>query len=118
MESENSSTKIDKLDNSNYHFWKIRIEHLVILKDLEIFLNDDPPGSETSTADQIALWRKKENKAQAIVGLSLSNELLENVRDANCTKDMWISIKNVFERHELLNKLSARKKVLYSHYVF
>ena len=36
MESEHSCTKIDKLDNSNYHYWKIRIEHLLILKDWKI----------------------------------------------------------------------------------
>ena len=42
MESESSTAKIDKLDNSNYHYWKIRIEHLLILKDLENFLYEDP----------------------------------------------------------------------------
>ena len=110
MESESSTAKIDKLDNSNYHYWKIRIEHLLILKDLENFLYDDPPSVDTSTAAQIASWKKKDKKAQAIIGLSLSNDLLENVRDVTSTKDMWISIKNVFERHTLLNKLSARKK--------
>ena len=86
MESESSTTKIEMLNNSNYHHWKIRIEHLLILKDLEDFLYDDPPSSETSTTAQVALWRKKDKKAQAVIGLSLSNELLENVRDVTTTK--------------------------------
>ena len=102
--------KIEMLNNSNYHRWKIRIEHVLILKDLENFLYDDQPSYDTSTDAQIALRKKKDKKAQAIIGLSLSNELLENMRDATFTKDMWISIKNVFERYTLLSKLSARKK--------
>ena len=106
MESDSSTTKIEMLKNSNYHYWKIRIEHLLILKDRN-FLYNDPP---TSTPAEIALWRKKDKKAQAIIGSSLSSELLENVRDVTSTKDMWSSIKNVFERHMLHNKLATHKK--------
>ncbi len=103
---ENSSTKIEKLNPSNYHFWKIRIQHILTLKDLEHFLDEDPPTSGT----ELLSWRKKDKKAQAIIGLTLSDELLENVREVETTKAMWTAIKNVFERHTLLNKLSARKK--------
>ena len=108
MESETSTTRIDKLDHSNYHFWKMRFEHLLILKDLENFLHEDPPNSTDLAA--IFLWHKKDKKAQAIIGLSLSNDLLESVRDVKTTKEMWVAIRNVFERHTLLIKLSARKK--------
>ena len=67
MEYESSTTKIEKLDDSNYHYCEIRIEHLLILKDLENFLHDDSRTADTSTAAQIASWRK-DIKAQAIIG--------------------------------------------------
>ena len=89
-----------------WHYWKIRIQHVLALKDLDNFLEDEPPTDST----QLAAWTKKDRKAQAIIGLTLSNDLLENVRDVNSTKNMWLAIKNVSERHTLLNKLSARKK--------
>ena len=108
MESENSTARIEKLDHSNYHFWKIRIKHLLILKDLEKFLHEDPPNSNDSGT--VSLWHKKDKKAQSIIGPSLSNDFLENVREVETTKEMWTAIRNVFERHTLLNKLSARKK--------
>lgn len=110
MESENSTVRAEKFSNSNYYYWKFRIQHLLILKDLEKFLYCDPPSSDTSTAAQIALWREKDMKGQAIIGFSLSNGLLENNREVISTKDMWTSVKNVFERHTLLNKLLARRK--------
>ena len=108
MESETSTARIEQLDHSNYHFWKIRIEHLLILEDLESFLREDLPSSNDSAA--VSVWHKKDKKAQVIIGLSLSNDLLENVRDVKTTKEMWMAIRNVFERHTLLNKHSARMK--------
>ena len=106
MDSDNSHIKIEMLNHTNYHFWKIRIEHILTLKDLENYLEDDP----TTSSELVDAWRKKDKKAQAIIGLSLSNDLLENVREVTTTKEMWTVIKNVFERHTLLNKLSSRKK--------
>ena len=50
-------------------------------------------------------------KAQAIIGLTLSDDLLENVREVETTKAMRTAIKNVLERHTVLNKLSARKSI-------
>ena len=106
MNFENCTHKIEELNSNNYRSWKVRIQHVLTLKDLEDFLVEDP---HTNTAEFPA-WTKKEKKAQAITGLSLSDEILENVREAETTKAMWTAIKNVFERHALLNKLSARKK--------
>ncbi len=99
MESERSSTKIGKLNNSNYHFWKIRIVHILTLKDLENFLDDEVPSPDTSRPEEIAKWKKGDKKAQAIIGLTLSDDLLENVWEVETTKAMWSAIKNVFERH-------------------
>ena len=84
MESKNPSIQIDMLDDSNYHYWKIRIQHVLTLKDFENFLEEDPPSDST----ELAAWTKKDKTAQAIIGLTLSNDLLENVREVNTTKDM------------------------------
>ncbi len=48
--------------------------------------------------------------AQAIIGLTLSDDILENLREVKTAKEMWQAIKNVFERHTLLNKFAARHK--------
>ena len=58
----------------------------------------------------MSTWKKNDIKAQAIIALTLSDELLENVREATTTEDMWQKICDVFEIHSLLNKLSARRK--------
>lgn len=41
---------------------------------------------------------------------SLSDKLLENIRDVASAKQMWTAIRNVFEHHTLLNKLPTRRR--------
>ncbi len=105
MESDVSGFKIEKLSDSNYHAWKQKILHLLALKDLEDLIEDDPPAD----AADLPTWAKRDKKAQAVIGLSLSDHLLENVRDVASAKQMWTAIRNVFERHTLLNNRSARR---------
>lgn len=100
------STKIEKLNDSNFHAWKQKIVLILALKDLDGFIEDDPPADKS----ELSKWVKNDRKARAIIGLSLSDEHLEHVRDVESAKKMWEAIMNVFERHTLLNKLSARRK--------
>lgn len=108
MDSDSSTHKIERLTSSNYHTWKQRIIHLLALKDLDEFVDEEQPAN--LDGDGGRSWLRKDRKAQAIIGLSISNELLENVRNCTSAKQMWSSIKDVFERHTLLNKLAARRQ--------
>ena len=105
MDTDHSNSKIEKLISDNYYAWKQRILHVLALKDLEEFI--DPPESE---AEITPIWRKKDRKAQALIGLSLSDQILESTRKVKSCHEMWKIIRDIFERHTLLNKLSARRK--------
>ena len=106
MDSESFSSKTEKLSETNFHAWKQKIIHLLALKDLSEFIEESSPDDDTESST----CKRKDRKAQAIIGLTLSDDMLENVRDVTNTKDMWKKICDIFERHTLLNKLSARKK--------
>ena len=114
MESDSSSAmKIEKLSESNFYSWRQKIQHILALKDLDDLIDDDPsarPSVETSSIENINAWTRRDKKAKAIIGLSLSDDLLNHVREVKTAKDMWEVIQNVFERHTLLNKLSARRR--------
>ena len=79
MESDSASTEIEKSNNSNYHFWKMRVQHVLTLKDLENFLEEDPPVENGPMPNEISQWKKKDKKAQAIIGVTLSDDLLVEV---------------------------------------
>lgn len=106
MDSESSSIRIDKLSKENYHSWKQKILLVLSLRDLDDQINTTRPDDDTAAA----AWDKKDRKARATIGLTISDELLENVREVKTAAAMWLTIRNVFERHTLLNKLSARRK--------
>lgn len=101
------SSKIEKLNSTNFYAWKQKIKHLLALKDLDEFIDDDPPSR---TDESFKAWTRKDIKAQATIGLTLSDEMLANTREVETTKQMWKKICDIFERHTLLNKLAARRK--------
>ena len=69
-------------------------------KGLLKYLSQDPP---TESSQRVS-WEENDTKAQAVIGLTLSDELLENVRETKTAKEIWAAIKNVFERHTLTGK--------------
>eukprot|EP00737_Agarophyton_chilense_P003002 gb/GEZJ01003471.1/.p1 GENE.gb/GEZJ01003471.1/~~gb/GEZJ01003471.1/.p1 ORF type:complete len:730 (-),score=111.20 gb/GEZJ01003471.1/:63-2252(-) len=100
-----SGVKIEKLVEDNFHVWKQKIELLLALKDLDGHLDSVRPTDE----DELSTWKKKDAKARAIIGLTLSDEHLDHVRDADNAADMWKAICDVFQRKTLLNKINARR---------
>ena len=85
--------KIDKLNDSNYHAWKQKIVLLLSSKDLDVLIEERPPNHIA----ELAKWKKKYPKARAVIGLSLSDQHLEHVRDIATANEMWTTIVNVTE---------------------
>ena len=53
--------------------------------------NDPLQRSNTNLVEYEA-WEEKDAKAQAVIGLTLSDELLENVCEVNSPKEMWAAV--------------------------
>lgn len=108
MESEQASIKIEKLHDSNFHIWKVKIRMVLSIRELDHYLDDDNPP--TRTDPNYSDWLKKDKKARAFIGLSLSNNQFEQVQHASSARDMWKGVCDIFEKHTLLNLLAARRK--------
>ncbi|CDF33464.1 unnamed protein product [Chondrus crispus] len=108
MDDQSSgSVRIEKLTASNFYIWKQKIEVLLALRDVDQYVFDDI--SENATSDDRRKWIRGDAKAKAVIGLTLSDDYLQHVRGCSSAKETWEAILNVFERHTLLNKLSARR---------
>ena len=108
MDVGSSSIRVEKLNEHNFHAWKQKIQLLLAFKELDELIEDDPPRDTTSA--EHAAWRRRDKKAQACIGFTLTDSFLENVREATAAKQMWKAITDVFEKHALLNKLAARRR--------
>jgi gag-polypeptide of LTR copia-type len=102
--------KIDKLNDKNYHTWKQKIELLLAFRDLDEVVFGDPPPDMATDEEAGYAFKKLDAKAKAVIGLTLSDEHLEHVRDAQTAADMWKCLMNAFQRCSLLNKLAARRR--------
>ena len=100
-----SDIKIEKLGEDNFHVWKQKVELLLALKDLDDHLTSTRPTDE----DELSKWKKQDAKARAIIGLTVSDEHLDHVRDTDSAADMWNAICDVFQRKTLLNRINARR---------
>ena len=103
MDSEQSGIKFEKLNDSNFHSWKGRMLDALSIKDLDVYIDEDPPTDEA----ELLTWKRKDRKARAIIGFGLSDIHYEQVQHASSAKDMWTLICDIYEKHTLSNEINA-----------
>jgi hypothetical protein len=103
-------SRFDKLNDKNYHTWKQKIELLLAFRDFDEVVFGDPPPDMATDEEVAYAFKRLDAKAKAVIGLTLSDEHLEHVRDAQTAADMWKCLMNVFQRCSLLNKLAMRRR--------
>ncbi len=62
-------------------------------------------------SEELQKWVHKDKTPRITIGLTLSDEMLENVSHTVTALEMWQEICNVLQRHTLLNKLAASRDV-------
>ena len=86
------ATKIENLYDNNYFAWDQKITLIISLKDLDDFIGYGAPVEE----DRLLHWKNNDRKERAIIGLLLSDQHLEHVRDVEAAKKcgelQWMSL--------------------------
>jgi len=101
--------KIDKLTETNFHEWRQRIKMILALRDLDDMLDEDGKPTDAETRE-LAVWKRRDTKASAIIGLTLESEQLEHVSGCKTTAEMWSTLQGVFQRKSVMNKMKARRE--------
>ena len=109
MDSSGGLLRIEKLDESNFHVWKQKVEFVLDLKELSGHIGDSV-RVPTDPDEAVQKWSKDDAKARAVIGLTLSNDHLEHVQGCKTAALMWSTITDLFQRKTLLNKLTTRRK--------
>jgi hypothetical protein len=113
MANSESDTKItiEKFSGENYHLWKFKMMMVLKEKGLWEFVEGkelDPAASEKERND----FKRREERALALLVLSLSDAQLLHVQPALTAKEAWLKLSEVHERKGLANKLYLRRKFL------
>jgi len=100
---------IDKLTETNFHEWRQRIKMVLALRDLDDMLDEDGKPTDAD-ARECAVWKRRDTKASAIIGLTVGSEQLEHVSGCKTMAEMWSTLQGVFQRKSLMNKMKARRE--------
>jgi len=101
--------KIDKLTETKFHEWRQRIKMVLALRDLDDMLDED--GKPTDAEDrEFAVWKRRDRKESAIIGLTLGSEQLEHVSGLKTTAETWSTLQSVLKRKLLMNKMKAGRE--------
>jgi len=101
--------KIDKLKETNFHERRQRIQMVLALRDLDEMLDEDGPPTDAQDRE-LALWKRRDTKASAMIGLTLGSEQLEHVSGCKTTAEMWLTLQGVLQRRRLMNKMKAQRE--------
>lgn len=99
--------KIEKLSESSFHVWKQKVELIITFRELEEHIG---ASSQLPTTEVDSKWLEDDSKAEDVIGLTLSEEHLEHVRDFKTASTMWSTIMDLFQRKTLLNKLTTHRR--------
>ena len=80
--------RIDKLTDSIFYAWKQKIQLVLALRDVDQYIIEGRVSSDEHPEER-SKWIRGNSKAKALIGLSLSDEHLEHVRDAETAREMW-----------------------------
>jgi len=101
--------KIEKLTETNFREWRQRNKKILAVRDLDDMLDEDGNPTDAETRE-LAVWKRRDTKASAIIGLTLGFEQLEPVSGCETTAKMWSKLQGVFHRKSLMNKMKARRE--------
>ncbi|VFQ85624.1 unnamed protein product [Cuscuta campestris] len=81
--ADDGKFRIEKFDGTDFSWWKMQIEDLLVQKDLDVLLGDKP--EKMSDAD----WASLDRKAMSVIRLSLTKNVAFHILKEKTAKGLW-----------------------------
>lgn len=98
---------IEKLNSSNYFQWKFKMQMFLKKEDLWRVIIENAPTAAAS----LRSWNKKDERAQAIIALSVEDSELVHIRDQETAIGTWNALKEAHELDTVTNRISLYKQI-------
>ncbi|CAI5732098.1 unnamed protein product [Peronospora farinosa] len=99
------NTRIRKLDGTNFHTWKFKMQMVLEERDLWDVVSGEVKLEHCANALDQATFKRNSRKALAIICLAMEDSQLPLVRSASGAHDAWSRLEGYFEKRSLANKL-------------
>ena len=100
---------IPKFEGLEFHTWQIKIQLLLIEKDLWDIVNGTI--QKPQDADEITNWTAKDHRASALIGLGLSDAYLHHIDLSKTSKEIWDGLNTLFGSQASSAKMSIKQKL-------
>ncbi|VFQ60179.1 unnamed protein product [Cuscuta campestris] len=97
--AEDGKFRIEKFDGTDFSWWRMQIEDLLVQKDLDVVLGDKP--EKMSDAD----WAGLDRKAMSVIRLSLTKNVAFNILKEKIAKGIMDALSNMYEKPSAANKI-------------
>ncbi|VFQ99676.1 unnamed protein product [Cuscuta campestris] len=97
--AEDGKFRNEKFDGTDFSWWKMQIEDLLVQKDLDVVLGDKP--KQMSDAD----WAGLDQKAMSVIRLSLTKNVAFNILKEKTAKGIMQALSNMYEKPSAANKV-------------
>ena len=101
---------IDKLDSSNWTTWKFQMKHFLLARGLWGVVEETEVLQDEATAQQIADFNKRSQKAFSMMVMAISSTQLYLVTSCDGPIAAWRALRNHFEHYMLENRLLLKKQ--------
>ncbi|XP_077233389.1 uncharacterized protein LOC143875667 [Tasmannia lanceolata] len=86
---------IEKLNNTNYIYWKSCLESYLQSQDLWEIVNGNDTEVPEEGADTLRKWKIRAGKALYVLKASIQKELIEHIRDVKTPKEAWEALSSL-----------------------
>ncbi|VFQ59432.1 unnamed protein product [Cuscuta campestris] len=97
--AEDGKFRIEKFDGTDFSWWRMQIEDLLVQKDLDVVLGDKP--EKMSDAD----WAGLDRKTMSVIRLSLTKNVAFNILKEKTAKGIMDALSNMYEKPSAANKV-------------
>ncbi|VFQ99727.1 unnamed protein product [Cuscuta campestris] len=94
--AEDGKFRIEKFDSTDFSWWKMKIEDLLVQKDLDVVLGDKPEKMSDADWDQ---------KAMSVIRLLLTKNVAFNILKEKTAKGIMEALFNTYEKPFVANRV-------------
>lgn len=104
--------QIEKLDEGNYDSWHVHMKSVLVHNELWKYANGSLKCDPTWTREQKAEWENRDEKALAIILLSVKGSQLNYIKKCKYSAEAWDKLAEVYKPRGPVQKVMLYKKLM------
>ena len=114
MASISRTYKLDKLSNTNYRIWSIKMQMLLIRAETWDVVNGTnvDPGADPTVAAQHAAWLLSDSKARSDIILNCGDLQIQLIHLLPSAKAMWDTLKASYDHVDVATQIHTQKRLV------